>query len=125
MKSCLEKAVSDNVRSYGFIAVLKEPIDDISEISDKLWRAKSQVMVNYEGTLAYIDFSLKKSYSERSDFYGLFIGSEQMDPAELTIEAAKHGLDIDESTIKPYTCVWYNGTDSPMSELKKEEFLKK
>jgi hypothetical protein len=117
--------VSENVRSYGFIAVMKEPIEDISEISDKLWQEKSPVQVNYEGTLAYIDFNLKKSYSERSDFYGLFIGNEQMDPAELTIEAAKHGLDIDESTIKPYTCIWYNGTDSDMATLEKEEFLKK
>jgi hypothetical protein len=125
MKSCLEKVVSDNVRSYGFIAVLTNPFEDIEEISETLWRAKSLVQVNNEGTLAYIDFNLRKSYAERSDFYGLFIGSEHMDPAELTIEAAKHGLDIDESTIKPYTCVWYNGVDSDMAMLEKEEFLKK
>jgi hypothetical protein len=125
MKSCLENLVSDNVRSYGFIAVLKKPIADISEISDKLWREKSPIQLNYEGTLVYIDFNLRKSYAERTDFYGLFIGSEEMDPGELTIEAAKHGLDIDESTIKPYTCVWYDGVDSPLGTLEKEEFLKK
>jgi hypothetical protein len=117
--------MSDNVRSYGFIAVLKKPFDDIEEINEKLWREESQVQVNYEGTLAYIDFSLRKSCAERSDFYGLFIGNEQRDPAELTIEAAEHGLDIDESTIKPYTCIWYNGTDSDMSTLEKEEFLER
>lgn len=117
--------MSDNVRSYGFIAILKEPVADVSELSDKLWTDKSPLLLNYEGTLVFVDFNLRKSYAEQTDFYGLFIGNEEMDPAELTIESMKYGLDIDEATIKPYTCVWYNGVDSPMDTLTKEEFLKK
>lgn len=116
--------MSDNVRSYGFIAVLKEPVEDVPELSEKLWDGKSPIRINYEGTLIFADFSLLKPYSERSDIYGLWIGGhEEMDYGAVCLECRKYGLKIDMSTVKPYNCIWYNGSDSPMDQLTKEKFL--
>jgi hypothetical protein len=118
--------MSDNVRSYGFIAVLKEPLDDIEEISDKLWREKSLVQVNYEGTLAYIDFNKNQPFSVREDIYGLFIcPTKQADTIPFETECIAQGIPVDMSTAKPYNCIWYTGCESPMSCLKKEEFLER
>lgn len=118
--------MSDNVRSHGFIAVLKEPFENIEEISDKLWRENSELQVNCEGTLAYIDFNLRLPYAMRHDIYGLHIGAvRQADTIPFEAECQKYGMAVDMQTVKPYNCVWYNGCDSPMSELTKEEFLKR
>lgn len=114
--------MSDNVRSYGFIAVLKEPVG-CEEFFDRPGTGKAIVSVNCEGTLAYIDFNLKNSYSERENIYGLFIGSQKMDISEFYHECGKYGLFVDPSTTQPYNCIWYNGADSDMAMLTKEEFL--
>jgi hypothetical protein len=123
----LEQSVSDNVRSYGFIAAIQEgsELPDLEELNEKLWEEKSLIRVNYEGTLVFADYSLTKPYSERSDIYGFWIGKpEEMDFGAFHLECRKYGLQIDMATLKPYSCIWYNGTDSPMDQLKKERFLK-
>lgn len=115
--------MSTTVRSYGFIAVLKQEADP-GEVFDRLWNAKSPLGINNDGTLVYIDFNAKKSYSEREEIYGLFIGSQNMDVSEFYAECGKHGLFVDPETTKPYNCIWYNGSESDMAVLTKEEFLK-
>jgi hypothetical protein len=120
--------MSDNVLSYGFIAVIAADCKllDLSALSDKLWSDKSPLGVNYEGTLVYADFNRIKSYTDRTDFYGLFIGKQdEGDVAVFKKECAKYGIYVDQTTRQPYNCIWYNGSDSPMDELTKEEFLKK
>lgn len=117
--------MSDNVRSYGFIAVLNEPVDH-EEFFDKAWKGQWPLMVNYDGTLVYSDHNASKSYRERTNVYGLFLGpTSAADTKEFEGHCVAHGLSVDMTTIKPYTCIWYNGTDSDMSSLTKEEFLKK
>jgi hypothetical protein len=126
MKRCLEKAVSDNVRSYGFIAVLKEPVheNDRDEICDKLFRNNSTLDLNIEGTLVYCDFNRTRSLRERENIYGLFIGTvNDMDAGLFFMNCRRAGLNIDVATIKPYNCIWYNGADSDMSMLTKNEFM--
>lgn len=116
--------MSDNVLSYGFIAVLKEPVDH-EEFFDKAWNGQWPVMVNYEGTLVYSDSNAHKSYQDRTNIYGLFLGpSRQADAQEFEKNCIEHGLSVDMATIKPYTCIWYNGCDSDMASLTKEKFLK-
>jgi hypothetical protein len=62
----LEKVVSDNVRSYGFIAAILEgsELPDLEELNEKLWEEKASIRVNYEGTLVFADYSLTKWISE-------------------------------------------------------------
>jgi hypothetical protein len=40
-------------------------------------------------------------------------------------ECAKMELDIDPTTIRSYSCYWYNGVDSDMNMLSAEKYLKK
>lgn len=108
--------MSDTVLSYGFMAVLEKEVDP-NEISEILWEKHSTLRVNGEGTLAYIDFS------DHDSLYGLFIGVKGMDVYEFYAECEKFGLSVDKSTTQPYTCVWYNGGDSDMAMLTKEEFI--
>jgi hypothetical protein len=119
--------VSDNVRSYGFIAVIKDDCElpELDVLAEKLWDEKSSIRVNYEGTLVFSDYSLNKPYSERGDIYGLWVGKqEEMDFGTFHLDCRKYGIHIDMETVKPYNCIWYNGSDSPMDQLKKEGFLK-
>lgn len=122
--------MSDNVRSYGFMAVLKEPLDEeaLEKIHDKLWRENSFIRVNGEGTLVYSDESLLHSCEDRSDIYGLFLGLPDADLQKFYEECGKYGLFVsgaaEAETTKPYMCIWYNGCDSPMYTLTEEEFLR-
>lgn len=122
--------MSTTVISQGYIAVLINPITDDEareELSEKLYDDNSSLELNYEGTLLISDEYSLKSYSEREFYSDLFIvGGLSASGKERFIELAnKAGLLIDINTIQPYTCVWYNGGDSPHSMMTKEEFLSK
>lgn len=110
-------------RSYGFIGVLKKPVnrDDYDDIYDKLYDSDSNLSLNGEGTLLILDYNSNASYNDR---YSLTIGSSSQDPADLLHEASQHGFEVDEDSIQPFNCIWYDGTDSPLWSLTKEEFLK-
>jgi len=118
--------MSDNVRSYGFIAVLKEPLhkDVLDDVREQLYDAKSNLSVNYEGTLIYSDLNRHESYRVKEDICSLQIGngSSYLDFAK---ELTKLHYDIDPATILPYNCVWYNGADNPVDMLTLEEYKAK
>lgn len=116
--------MSEMVKSRGYIAVLKTEVDH-EAMFEKLWAEKSTLSISYDGKLVYSDI-----YSQSQDKYaidGLYIGSHdtESDYEILYDELSKYGLEIVRGTSREYTCIWYNGSDSPMSELTKEEFLKK
>jgi hypothetical protein len=121
------KNMSSTVRSYGFIAVLRVPIleDQRDDLNEKLYDEKSDIRVGYSGELLHIDFNRNKPYHIKEDIYGLFIGSDKYDPKGFLEEAGHHNLFVDLLTLRPYNCIWYNGTDNPVDMLTKEEFLKK
>lgn len=116
--------MSSTVRSYGFIAVLVSPLSEEQRevLSDQLYLAKSNLNVNYEGTLIYCDYNFNKSYAKRENVYGLFIGNNGLTEAEF-IQEANGLLGIDVDTVQPYNCIWYNGSDSDINLLTKSEFL--
>jgi hypothetical protein len=118
--------MSDTVRSYGFIGVLKSPVTiDLEELSERLWDAGSDLDITYAGGLAYIDFNRHANYCTRTNIYGLtFSGTTPKgSPTMLIDEAAKYGLEIDPATIRSFNCIWWNGSDNPVSMLKKDDFL--
>lgn len=120
--------MSSTVRSYGFIAVLKNPVPkkDYEDLTEKMYDEKSTLDVTYDKNLAYLDYNTHRPYHEREDIYGLHIqGAEKRnDPQDLVREVAKYGLEIDESTIRAYDCIWYNGSDNPVDQLTKAKYLK-
>lgn len=121
--------MSSTVRQYGFVAVLKNTINDDEREAgnENQWENKTGIRVGYSGELVYIDFNYERSLPERENFYGLFIGSAKPLPGESQEDFAalmhRWMYDIEVDTIRPYSCIYYNGGDSPLDMLTKEEFL--
>ena len=122
--------MSSTVRSYGLIAQLQVvvPEDDREGLTEKTYDDKSPIDLNYEGTLVYLDMNRHQKYDVREDFYGLFIAGEMGNvptPEWFALEAEKYGLKIMMATVRPYNCIWYNGSDNPVDLLTLEEFKQK
>ena len=122
--------MSATVISQGYIAILQNPIadeDQREELSENLYDSETGLELNYEGTLIILDEYALKSYSEREFYSDLFIvGGLNQDKARDFVQlASANGFEVLESTVQPYVCVWYNGSDSPVSMMTKEEFLNK
>lgn len=117
--------MSSTVRQYGFVAALLTPLteEQREEIDEKLYDEKSDLGVVYSGELLYINFNQHKSLREKENFYGLFLGSKDWDHRSFVEEAAGRGLYLDLTTIRPYNCIYYNGSDSPLDMLTKDKLL--
>lgn len=119
--------MSTTVISQGFIGVLLRPIphEEREDLAKTLRDGDSILNVNDEGALLFSDVNQNKSSSQREFQGDLFIvGQHSENGREDFIEAAlTAGLDIDPETVQPYTCVWYNGSDSPVDMLTKDDFL--
>lgn len=118
--------MSSTVRSRGFIAQLVNPVTDEEEreaLSERMWEGNSNLEINYEGTLVFLDQMRSKPLSEREDIYHLTINNNggPEGAGELYAEALKYGLSAINAV--PFDCIWYNGSDSPMSMLTLHEFL--
>lgn len=119
--------MSSTVRQHGFVAVLARPIpeDQREELTEKLYNAKSKLDINYEGTLVYFDANRHESWEVREDVYGLFFGHDVSHREQMEAELLAHNLMIDGHTMRPYNCIYYNGSDSPLDLLSKEDFFRK
>lgn len=121
--------MSTTVISKGFIAVLVNPIpaDQMEDMLEKLYNVNDGFLkITYDGKLLYSDEYELKKYSEREFCGDLFIvGSIRAGAGRQAFieKAAAMGFEVDTETDQPYTCIWYNGSDSPVSCLTKEEFL--
>lgn len=118
--------MSYTVKSYGFVAVLVDPVpkDARDDLSELLYDSKSKLQINNEGTLVYMDFNLHESSEVRADIYALTIGSTTASGRAKFLEALSHvGLSIKTETIQPYEEIWYNGSDSVLSCLTKDHYL--
>jgi hypothetical protein len=114
--------MSSNVRSYGLMAILDPAIERTEEFSEKLYDENSLIQVNYEGTLVYFDENISSDF--RDDIYGLWFGLPESNMEVFTNELNRFGLKINSNTVRPFHCVWYNGSDSDMDMLSLEEFKK-
>lgn len=122
------KNMSTTVISRGFIGALLQPIsehDHIEELKERLYDEHSDLDVNGDGTLVFGDENRNKPYSEREFNGDLFIvGDIGFDGREAFLKQCEdRGLSVDPNTVKPYVCVWYNGADSPLWYMTKDDFL--
>lgn len=119
--------MSTTVQSRGFIAILAQPIDkeQIEETLEKLYdEGNGYLQITYDGRLVYSDEFRRKSYDEREFNGDLFvIGKlDSADKVAFIAETSGAGLTVDVNSVQPYTAIWYNGVDSPMSLLNLEDF---
>lgn len=119
--------MSSTVRQEGFIAVLARPIpeEDLENLIEKLYDSKSKLDINSEGTLVYFDANRHEHYSVREDIYGLFFGHDVSHREQMEAELLKHNLMIDGHTMRPYTSIYHNSSESYLDRLTKEEFMRK
>ncbi|UKL14766.1 hypothetical protein C121_33 [Stenotrophomonas phage C121] len=129
--------MSSTVVSRGLIAVVVNTDERLNlynhskrddalrdEMSDRLWESRSGLHLNYEGTLVYFDELSHATWEERENYYGLQIQCElgQVEIDEFIGLCNDYGISVDPSTIKPYQCIWYNGSDNPMDTMKIGKF---
>lgn len=120
--------MSSTVQSQGFIAVLTTPIpkDQMEDVLEKLYNGDDGfIKITFDGKLLYSDDFERLPYNKREFNGDLFVvGSLQHSDKKFDFieAAAKAGLPIDATTIQPYTAIWYNGSDSPMSLYSLEKF---
>lgn len=106
--------------TYGLIAVLTDTIDNNQrqDLFDQL--QEDELYVNYEGTLIYWRTVDGESYDVE-----MICGKNNFGNISKFIElCTKNGISIQEDSIDIYLGNWYDGCDSPMDELTKDEFIK-
>jgi len=119
--------MSTTVISKGFIAALKTAMTE--EEREQFWENSHlhHYSINNDGTLVYSDVNQDEPYSQRG-FNGdlTIIGLiDNGDVEKFIAGAADHGFILDGNLKpKPYVCVWYNGSDCPITDETYEDFIK-
>lgn len=107
---------SDRITA-GLMAELENEIDFDSEY-EKLHEHKLDA--NYDGTLIF-----STTFDAEPWEFGMMIGDNNESRSEFVEKCKGLGYNVVESTIKPFVSYWYDGSDSPQSDLSLEEFRKK
>ncbi len=117
--------------SYGFMIPIVGNVSEIDrngiaenyeEISEMLYAAGASIKINYEGTIIYNDMNPD---SERGNLEGIHLSSP-LDTKilfDMIAEANKFKIKVNVDQAKKYMSIWYNGTDSYMSNITLKEFL--
>lgn len=111
--------MSEQRVTYGLVAVLDVELsdDEREDLYDEL--ESDNMVVNYDGTLVYLNefngeswdaefISSVKAFGSKDEFFAL---------------CAKHGLTIQPGTVDVFYANWYDGCDSPMSTMTLSQFL--
>ncbi|BBM62081.1 TPA: hypothetical protein NV937_000818 [Escherichia coli] len=111
--------MSDYRVTSGLMARLIEavPEDDYEAISDRLFDADSKLHITYDGALIYSTDIDMSSYEFEISF------GNKLTTEEFAQKCEREGLCIDISSVQPYTSLWYDGADSPMSTTSLQDFL--
>lgn len=111
--------MSENVMSTGVMVPISRQLTraERQELEEVLWDQNSDVRFNYEGTLAYTDVG--------GDEYGIYFGEMPTNDLSAFEVLWNFGLTIVPTKARPYRCYWYNGSDSDMSMMTIEKFLKR
>ena len=112
--------MSSTVFSTGFFAILKTPLskDECEEFSEILWDKDSNLHINDEGTLVYSDIR------DEDMGYGLHFSIDG-NKEDFLKELKAMDISIEEDSIYPYNCLWYNSSESYMSVLTRKEYKNK
>ncbi len=115
--------MSNQVLSYGLMAPLLTPLtksntEQWEEVSARLAALEGNLELNYEGTLVFSNHQRK----DPDDTCGIVF----VKPVLHSMFFKALGLANLPITheVQSYSCSWYNGSDSDMSMLTLEEFIK-
>lgn len=117
--------MSDYQLSYGIIAQLLHPITDRYELEEviNVLAEDSNLQLNYEGTLIYSDHSNgdQIDHSNGDEIDQLIIASDKYIQS-FHLQIQQFSIQV-IPPLEFYSCVWYNGSDSPMSMITRRKFL--
>lgn len=111
--------MSSNVMSVGVMAPLNRTItrEEREKWQEILWDQDSSVHLSYYNDMAYTE-----AYG---DEYGITFGEMHPVTLEDFKDLKQFGIWIEEDKARSYRCLWYNGADSDMNMMTREEFLKR
>ncbi len=104
----------------GAIAILKQPVCDISELNEQFYDQSCILRYNYDGTLIYADFNRSKPWREREDIYGLHFNDCDIDKFVALLEA--NDIEYIEGSIRPFIEIYHNSSDSSVDLLTVSEY---
>lgn len=113
--------MSDNVLSYGYMAILAIPVGNHhteawEELEESL--EGTELSLNYDGTVIYSD---QCPDTNDDAMYRLVMETPEM-REEFMDAITAHGIEIIGDP-RFYSCVWYDGSDSPMSEVHTKQLV--
>jgi hypothetical protein len=110
--------MSEDVMSVGVMVPLNRKIteEERDEWSEILWDQGSNVNLSYYCDMVYTD--------EGGEAYGISFGEMPVKNISAFYDLKQFGIWIEEDKARSYRCLWYNGADSDMSMMTREEFLK-
>lgn len=111
--------MSDYRVTTGLMALLVEavPEDDYEAISDRLFDADTNLHITYDGTLVFSTDLDVPAYEFEISF------GNNLTPEEFARKCEREGLCIDVSSVQPYTSLWCDNADSPMSMTSLQDFV--
>lgn len=117
--------MSENMITSGFMAELVTPVgkhttEEWEAAQEALYESDTNLELNYEGTLVFSRDVHQPSYD-----FSIQLGT----PDPTSYEGFKTrcnfiNVPVKPDTVQPYICQWYNGADSPMSDMTLARFLK-
>jgi hypothetical protein len=110
--------MSEDVMSVGVMVPLNRKLteEEREEWNELLYDQGSEVSLSYYCDMAYT--------AERGEAYGISFGEMPVSDTSAFEDLKQFGIWIEEDKARPYRCLWYNGSDSDMDMMTREEFLK-
>ena len=109
--------MSEDVMSVGVMVPLNRKIteEEREEWNELLYDQGSEVSLSYYCDMAYTD--------EGGEAYGISFGLLPVNNISVFDDLKQFGIWIEEEKARPYRCLWYNGADSDMNMMTREQFL--
>ena len=109
--------MSEDVMSVGVMVPLDRKLtsEERDEWQEILWDQESSVRLSYYCDMAYTE--------EEGEAYGISFGEMPTNDTPAFEDLKQFGIWIEEDKARPYRCMWYNGADSDMNMMKRDEFL--
>ena len=111
-------------RSYGYIAVLENPFteEQRDDLMEEFWEKgiDSKIGLTYDGNCVNYDIDQD---TDEIDINFTEVDKHPHEDKLLDVLELwnKFNFSIDSNTIKPFNCIYYNGSDNPIDMLTAEQ----
>lgn len=113
--------MSEDVTSVGVMVPLNRKIteEEREEWNELLYDQGSEVRLSY-----YCDMAYTEKDGEAYSIYSISFGKMPANNISAFDDLKQFDIWIEEDKARSYRCLWYNGADSDMNMMTRDEFLK-